>query len=186
MTDGELIFKVLFEEKGYIVERFNKHLIKQSPDFKVFLNNQLLFYCEVKDIEDLNREYFETDKKIPDEVSIILQKVYDANKQFISINPQHKVPNILAFNCKRLGMDANDLHDAILGYAEYGNDELKLFRTHRGKVDERLKNNVPQIDVFIFYNSRIDRYSAIYINDYGYYGDKISNLHLLSLKKLWK
>ena len=184
VTSGESVYRNLLEEKGYKLALFNKKIKMKSPDFKVFFNEELLFYCEVKDIEDLDDKYFQEDLEIPDEITIILNKIREANKQFKSVNPNHAFPNVLAFHCKRIGMDANDLHDTILGYIDYS-DGHKLYRRHRGPIENRLSEESIIIDTYIFHHDGIDQYSCIYITSDGFYGETIHKLNLLEFKNPW-
>ena len=152
MTAGEKIFYDLFCAKGYTIQ-IPKNNTSKSPDFGVYHGQNLLCWCEVKDKEDIDNEYFRCPgKKIPDEVKIILTKIYEAHKQFVAVNPDHSKPNILAFHCDRIGMSQNDVLDAVFGYVEYEGGH-RLYREAKGDADARTMTIKYDIDVFLFHKN---------------------------------
>jgi len=93
--------------RGYslVAEKFSKKEKGQSktPDFRVHKQNELVFYCEVKSIEQDNFEelvlkhgfYVRTGKNPIDD--IISKKIHEAHKQFNTVNRGCNLPNVLVF-----------------------------------------------------------------------------------------
>ena len=66
LNDSEEIIARYFTEKGFIANRFNKGEMKaigKTPDFKVLKDNKLILYCEVKEINEDNREFKDGSEK---------------------------------------------------------------------------------------------------------------------------
>ncbi len=90
---------------GLNAKRFTKREKRQSktPDFQVFKENELVFYCEVKsidkdDFEDLVAQhgfYVRVGKDPIDD--IISAKIHKACQQFDAVNEKLEYPNVLIF-----------------------------------------------------------------------------------------
>lgn len=138
---GQSIVKSYLESLGFEVKRIKESVIK-TPDFEVYNNGELIFYCEEK---TLDKDDFEGSKPAPTYNSIS-SHVHKATKQFRSVNAERKYPNVLAFvNFDEMN-DAHDLFITLIGYAllEDGNG-LKIRRVGR------ISNDLDQIDLYLWF-----------------------------------
>ena len=150
-TSGEKHFESFFTRKGYTVEKKDKGNQTKNPDFQISKNGNLVAFCEVKDVGRLDISYFkDKTKPLPRDSQVIAQKIHHAYKQLHAANPNHVVPNIVAFYCDRLGTDAYDMHEAILGYVLFESG-YKIYRKWV-TVDNRIKDEKSEIDIYIFYD----------------------------------
>lgn len=140
---GQKIVRNFLEERGYEVVKIPECDIK-TPDFKVFLNGKLIFYCEEKTLE---YDDFEGCKKDPTYNSISAH-VHKATKQFKSINPLREHPNVIAFVNFDPSKDINDLFITLTGCAFIDNGEY--MRIHRVG---RIANDLNQIDLFLWFDN---------------------------------
>ena len=111
-----------FRRKGIEVHLFPQSSVKSSPDFELYIDNDLFAYCELKSIvpcksPSSNLPPGQTrEEKINDgnaSVNDIKKGIHGACKQLRSVNPDHKVPNIVFFiNYNRL-RNVGDLRDVI-------------------------------------------------------------------------
>lgn len=116
---------------GLNAERFSKDERrtngKKTPDFKVYLNGALEFFCEVKEIIDtdpLENHMGETSdgsgiaKQLLDSRSPqnrIARKIEEAVDQFSSFDPDRRHMRVLAFVNRLDGTGPDDLHELLFG-----------------------------------------------------------------------
>ncbi|PDO10505.1 MAG: hypothetical protein BLM47_07215 [Candidatus Reconcilbacillus cellulovorans] len=123
----EEIVKDYLEKNHFLVKKIDEKIVGQKPDFEVFLNNDLVFYCEVKSLRgdlDINKmiESEEPNEPISRHDPIfnsIANRIHEASKQFLAVNPKHNIPNVLSFVNKyfipqSIGID--DLFLTLYGY----------------------------------------------------------------------
>ena len=121
---------------GLRCERFTKdeRRIKKTPDFRVFRDDTLLMYCEIKTIASNSRLANQLKIEVVPGVAVsgseqddsaynrIASDIHEAIKQFDSVNLDISVPNVLAFVNHDVGCEINDLYSVWTGKAEPGID----------------------------------------------------------------
>lgn len=116
---------------------------EKTPDFEVFHQNERVFFCEEK---TLDYDDFEGSKNDPTYNSISTH-IHKANKQFKSVNPNHKIPNVLAFTNLDTIKDIHDLFITITGNALLeGGGFLKIRKVGR------ISKDLDQIDLFLWFD----------------------------------
>jgi hypothetical protein len=84
----------------------------KTPDFQVYKDGQLSFFCEVKSLFDSDTEGPKHDPSY----NKIVNKIHEAIAQLLSVNPDREYPNVLAFVDHELGTDSADLGSFLDGY----------------------------------------------------------------------
>lgn len=119
--DKQFVIK-FFRRKGIEVHLFLQSSVKKSPDLELHIDNDLFAYCELKSIvpckspsTNLAPGQMRKEKIIDGNASVndIKKGIHGACKQLRSVNPDHKVPNIVfLINHNRL-RNVGDLRDVI-------------------------------------------------------------------------
>ena len=109
---GENYVKTFLESKGLQVEKIPERDIKMV-DFAVYSKDVLAFYLEEKTLEPATLKW----KRIDPVYHSINSHVYEAVKQFKSVNPTRSVPNVLSFTNLDPARDVNVLFRALTGQA---------------------------------------------------------------------
>lgn len=142
---GERIVKEFLESLGLEARRIPEKSSK-TPDYEVYLDGQLVFYCEEKTIE---HDEFEGGKNDPAYNSISSQ-VHKATKQFKSINPSRIIPNVLAFVNFDDMKDEHDLFITLTGYTLLDNGSyMKVHNVGR------VRNDLNCIDLYLWFNKEM-------------------------------
>ncbi len=108
---GEKTVKEYLEIKGLQVVKIPESDIK-TADFAVYSRSELFFYLEEKTIELTALGW----KNVDPIYNSIARHIYEAMKQFKSINPKRDVPNVLAFTNQDPARSINDLFITLTGY----------------------------------------------------------------------
>lgn len=132
-VDLDLVKRLVFDPAGVLCQRFDRRetLLGKTPDFKLFQNDSLFGYCEVKSPrDDWLDEQFEsaTSNQLvgggrPDPVfNRILRHLESASSQLQSANPTH-----IHFNCVIFVNHDNesgyvDLQELLTGFFQSGDD----------------------------------------------------------------
>src|SRR5579871_5848560 len=92
----------------------------KTPDFKSFKDGKLCGYCELKSPRDdcVFEKPEPGDPAIRENLPIhrkLGAHIRHAGKQFDSVNPDHSVPNIMAFVSHGPDIERRDLHATIAG-----------------------------------------------------------------------
>ncbi len=82
-----------FKAKNIEARCFGKKQMDKNPDFELLINGERFGYCELKSII----EYKVLGEHSDPTYNKIQNKIHESTKQFLSVNPDHKVPNILFF-----------------------------------------------------------------------------------------
>lgn len=109
---GENAVKAFLDSKGLRVEKIPERDIK-TVDFAVYTKDGLAFYLEEKTLEPASQKW----KSIDPIYQSIASHVHEAAKQFESVNPARKVPNVLSLTNLDPTRDVNDLFTALTGRA---------------------------------------------------------------------
>ena len=106
--DSEQVVKDFLSGYGLRSEKFDKKQlgIGKTPDFRVYINGELIFYCEVKNAQKdmwLDEKF---EKAALGEIVGGLRKdpvfnrlsahIHKARKQFDAVNKDENLPNVLA------------------------------------------------------------------------------------------
>lgn len=157
---SETVANVFLEEHGLKCERFAKDEVRQgkTPDFRVFLDEQMVMYCEVKEIREDDRIDQLLDQH-PTGTTVMVggndstynrvsAKIHDAVQQFDAVNPSHEIANVLFLVNFEVGVDVQDLHAVLTGYLPTdGGGKFKGF----GKYSNgRIAEEKTRIDLYLW------------------------------------
>jgi hypothetical protein len=135
-NDEKKIADILFS-KSLRVEEFTKEETRdsKSPDFRVFKNNVLVFFCEVKTIS--HDEWSDGARNDP-VFNRISNKIHEAVQQFDAINPTLEYPNVLAFVNHDNMCDSLDLVAVTTGHflSEEGGRHPIYLQFSEGRIKE--------------------------------------------------
>lgn len=146
---GEKVVQEYLESKGLNPKKIKESTTK-TPDFEVYHNGKLLFYCEEKTLKYDNFYKEENvEGKNDSSRNSISTHIRKAQKQFIQVNPDHKYPNVLVFNNNNTLINPNDLFTTLTGNAFTEDGRLiKLFNSI-GRIEE----NIEIIDLYIWFDN---------------------------------
>ena len=167
LIKSEQKIKDIIEKNGYTVETFSKKQMREygrkTPDFKVYKNDMLIFFCEVKCIEDFPIEMYDGKISVDKDENKVLHLINVSCNQFMSVNYNHTVPNVLAIYCERLGSDINDFKFAFEAKVTCGSGNVY----HRRLTDEhiRIESKKNNIDLCLWYDEIFDNYRTMYLKE---------------------
>jgi hypothetical protein len=125
----------------------------KRPDFKLFVDGELRGFCELKSPRDdfifeppkegeaAIRENLPYHRKLGSHVRY-------AAKQFDAVNPDHRVPNILAFVTHCSDIERRDLIAAIAGLPIPGSNR-RLFMLSK-KMQQQVLDAARRVDLFLW------------------------------------
>lgn len=148
-SKGEFTVTKYFEKRGLNAIKISEKNTK-TPDFKFFKGDNLLFYCEEKTVE--NDDFIISDgiNEVEDKSSTKLSsRINTAIKQFEAENPDHKYPNVLAFNNEDPLVNPNDLFLAITKYTVTDTGKYFKLLNSLGRIEEKLGT----IDLYIWFEN---------------------------------
>lgn len=161
MEADEEKVKGYLEKRGFICERFSKQEMRtgKTTDFRVFLNGEFVFYCEVKSIredrwldqllEDAGPGQLVGGARNDPIFNRLTADIHDAVKQFDAVNPDQKFPNVLAL------VNHDDMcrfNDALLGILTgnfYANNGT-VHPIYRQFSQGRIKGEKRKVHLFIW------------------------------------
>lgn len=160
MDQNEIQVKTHLESYGLTCKEFTKEEKRKgkTPDFRVYKNDDLLFYCEVKTREKDcwldekldNAEQGEIIGGICNDpiFNSLSTNIHTAVKQFDAVNPEQDVPNVLALVNHDKNYGFNDLLETVTGnfYSENGGVDPISKQYSEG----RIKDEKGRIDLFIW------------------------------------
>ncbi|MGG1614575.1 hypothetical protein [Paenibacillus sp. FSL K6-2441] len=139
---GQEIVKRFLESLGFEVKKIPESDVK-TPDYEVYLDGELVFYCEEKTLE---YDDFLGVKDDPTYNSIS-SHVHKAVKQFKSINPNRTIPNVIAFVNFDTLKNVHDLFITLTGHALLDNGQyMKIHRV------DRVGNDLDQVDLYLWFD----------------------------------
>ena len=167
LSSSEEKIKNYIESNGFRVERFTKKemriLNNETPDFKVFKEEDLSFYCEVKEIEDFPIDRYDGNIESDKDEDKVLALINKSCNQFLSVNPQHIVPNILAIYNQRLGTDILDFKFAFEGRWTTASGKSYL-RPNRDAFT-RIAAKKVNIDMCLWYDDILKQFTLMYLEN---------------------
>lgn len=182
MDNDEKIIAGIFKKRDLQVKKFTKKRKAKSktPDFQIFKDDKLAFFCEVKTIE---RDTWLEDKILnappltivgggrnDPTFNRIANKIHEASQQFEAVNPDSGYPNVLAFVNHDDYCGIRDLDSVLTG--QFFADGGKLYSIYEKYSEGRIKEEKFQIHLYIW----SDNFKG---NFYRF--NKINKKHLISL-----
>ncbi len=121
---------------------------RKTPDFRVFHGRELAFYCEVKEVA--RDDWAEGGRSDPI-YNRLTDDIHTAVKQFNSVNPDRREPNVLAFvnNDRMCGYP--DLLAVLTGcfFAADGST-VPIYKQFS---EGRIRNEKLQVDLYLWFDS---------------------------------
>ena len=160
--DGEAKIEAYITSLGLRVERFSKAELGEgrTPDFRVFVDDELAFYCEVKTAQhdDLLDTQFAPELPLtlvgglrPDPIYNRIDKyIYSSVKQFDAVNRLMDFPNVLAIVNHDEKAGITDLISVVTGKAYcQGGEVVSMFREHS---DDRIREAKLRVHLYLWTN----------------------------------
>ncbi len=158
--DSEQTVKDFLFSYGLKSEKFNKIELRngKTPDYRVYKDDELFCYCEVKNAQKDSWLDEKLDKAEPGEIVEGLRKdpifnrltahIHKARKQFDAVNADEKLPNILALYNEDEQSGFLDLMAVTTGnfFTEGG----AVFPTYKNTSEGRVKKDIEKIHLFIW------------------------------------
>jgi len=136
-----------FQNRGLEVIPIPKVQDRKTPDFEVRLNNNIFAYCELKSIKQYNWSGVRCDPNY----NRIQNKIHEACKQLMGINPNHSIPNIVIIlnhdRCCNLG----HLNAVLKGKISTAKGEVNFDTRYRNRLLK--KDDLINIDLIIWLES---------------------------------
>ncbi len=158
--DSEKVVKDFLSSYGLKSEKFGKEELKngKTPDYRVYRDDDLFGYCEVKNAEKDMWLDDKLDKAEPGEIVGGLRKdpvfnrlsahIHKSRKQFDAVNADEELPNILSFYNEDEQSGFLDLMAVTTGnfFAEGG----AVFPIYKNVSEGRVKKDIEKIHLFIW------------------------------------
>jgi large subunit ribosomal protein L30 len=143
-TDKRLMRKLVFDPRKIVLQPFNKEEMRagKSPDFRLFKDNKLRGYCELKSprddwvfdfTDDLEPAELRVDVRPDPAAHNLARNIGKAAAQFDAVNPDHSLPNILVLVSHARRRGPADLKMAIEGIQVPGGHPLFLLLDEKKK-----------------------------------------------------
>jgi hypothetical protein len=158
-ADRALMCELAFDPNSIVPEAYSDAELKKgkTPDFKLFVNGALRGFCEMKSPRD--DFIFETPAE--DEAAVRENLPYyrklgghirHAAEQFGAVNPDHKLPNVLALVSHCPDIERRDLMATIAGLLVPGSDR-RIFMLSR-KMQQQVLDAARRIDLFLWIDAQ--------------------------------
>lgn len=157
LEDEELVARLL-AAKGLRAERFSKAERRQgkTPDFRVFKNDALKFFCEVKSVEEDTWLDKQLNVAAPGQIvgglrddpvfNRLTDDIHQAVAQFLAVNPDSDVPNVMAFVNHDSMCDEQDMVGVLTG--QFLADDGASHRIYTKFSEGRIKNEKYRVHLF--------------------------------------
>lgn len=157
LKDEELVVRLL-ANKGLRAERFSKTEIRQgkTPDFRVFHDEELKFYCEVKSVEKDTWLDKKLNAATPGEIvggfrddpvfNRLTDDIHKAVAQFLAVNPDTAIPNVMVFVNHDSMCDEQDMIAVLTG--QFLADDGTAHRIYAKFSEGRIKYEKYAIHLF--------------------------------------
>ncbi len=147
-TEDKVISKL--DKVGLRCERFSSKEMKEgkTPDLRVYKNSKFAFFCEIKEIA---KDPWEGGVRQDPIFNRISDDIHTAVKQFDSVNPDLKHPNVLAFVNDDDKCGSLDLVGVITGHLllEKGGAAPIYLKYSEG----RIKEEKHRIHLYLWFDS---------------------------------
>jgi hypothetical protein len=152
MIDSESMASDFLAQYSLRAKRFSKQELRKgrTPDFRVFKDGALAFYCEVKELTADVNEGLRSDPTFNN----LTDDIHQAVKQFRAVNADGAVPNVLVTVNSRRECGFRDLLGVLTGYFFVGDGTAdKIYSQYS---EGRLKDDRLLVHLFLW----LDRYKA--------------------------
>ena len=124
-------------------------MIGGKPDIKATKNNKIVFWCEIKEIKEDNRDYSEgsIDDNTFDKIALAMK---DAHRQLSSVNLCHSVPNIIAFYNRLSENGIDDFESVVTGI--YMKNECATSYLSPSEALHNICDKIMDFDLCIWFN----------------------------------
>jgi len=160
--DGEARVQEYLTGTGLRVERFSKAEMRKgrTPDFRVFADEALAFYCEVKTAQEDEWLDKQLDAAPPltlvggsrqdPKYNRISNYIHSAVKQLDAVNPAMDLPNVLAIVNGDDGAAFTHLIRVLTGNAYFESDEvISMFREYS---EGRIREAKLRVHLYLWFN----------------------------------
>jgi large subunit ribosomal protein L30 len=158
-ADRSLMRELVFDPNGIVAEPYSDAELRRgkTPDFKLFVNDSLGGFCEMKS----PRDDFMFEMRAEGEAAVrenlpyyrkLGSHIRHAAKQFDAVNPDHKLPNVLTFVTHCPDIERRDLLATIAGLPVPGSDR-RLFMLSR-KMQQQVLDAARRIDLFLWIDAQ--------------------------------
>ncbi len=134
---------------NFTTTRFNTKKLGglKSPDFKVYLNKELYFYCEVKNpmllVNDITKMFHWTTS-----ISKIRRFIHKAVQQLNDVDNHHNFPWIIIFTSSHFQLNWSNFSDSYLGYVARNGKMIRDLRHE--KYVSNTNRDVNTVDAYIW------------------------------------
>jgi hypothetical protein len=150
MNTDETRVKEYLSGYGLRAERLETRASK-TPDFRVLLDEQLRFFCEVKSIEAVSSDVDQGSR--PDPIfNRLTDDIHTAIKQFSTVNPGDDYPNVLALVNHDEMCDVLDLIGVFTG--RFVSAEGETLPIYLKFSQGRIKDEKKRIHLFIWLDDK--------------------------------
>jgi hypothetical protein len=172
-ADLKLMEELIFGPNNVLLEPFSKEEMAKgkTPDFRLMKESTLRGYCELKSPRDdwvfelpadiKPGEVVSTTRRDPTSNNLARQ-VQSAAEQFDAVNPDHKLPNVLAIVNHAAGRSRSDLHIALTGIQVP--DGPRLF-TMKPAKQAKVWDAARRIDLFLWIDPQKRSWQHVYPDD---------------------
>jgi hypothetical protein len=173
-ADIALVEELIFAPRGLALRRFAREetLATRTPDFRVFQNDELVGFCEVKSPRD---DWLDDQLDIappgqivggarPDPTfNRISRHVEKAASQFDAVNPDKALFNVLVFVNHDDTSCYADLRETLTGmfYANDGTQHPTMMHIAEGRIREAKH----RIDLYVWINAKGHRIEGHIVNE---------------------
>ena len=146
---------------GLKPRRFSKQEMKsgKTPDFRVFKDEELVFFCEVKSPRDDFLDDLLNEAELGEIVgglrndpthNRISAHIYTASKQLLAVNPKHERSNVLVIVNYDEDSDFMDISQVITG--NFIDDTGKSHPIYKKYSEGRTKKALEDVDVIVWFD----------------------------------
>jgi hypothetical protein len=165
--------ELIFQPSDVVLQPFSKEerAKGKTPDFKLMKGSKLCGYCELKSPRDDWIFGFPDDIK-PGESAIktrpsptsnnLARQIESAVEQFDAVNPDHKLPNVLAIVNHAAGRTRSDLHVTVTGIQVPDGPRLYTLKPDRQK---QVWEAARRVDLFLWIDAQNRTCQHVYPDD---------------------
>jgi hypothetical protein len=158
-AEEALIRELAFDANDIEAERYSDSDLKRgkTPDFKLFKHASLCGFCEMKSPRDdvvfeAPESGFVVRKNLPF-YRKLGSHIRRAALQFDAVNPNHRLPNILAFVTHSPEIERRDLIPTIAGLPPPPDIGRRIFMLGR-KMQEQVMHAARAVDLFLWIDAQ--------------------------------
>ncbi|MDP3859810.1 MAG: hypothetical protein Q8Q73_18780 [Stagnimonas sp.] len=172
-ADIRLMHELIFRPSNVVLQPFSKEekAKGKTPDFKLMKDSKLCGYCELKSPRDDWVFEFPDDIKPGESVSKtrpsptsnnLARQIESAVEQFDAVNPDHKLPNVLAIVNHAAGRTRSDLHITVTGIQVPDGPRLYTLKPDRQK---QVWEATRRVDLFLWIDAQNCTCQHVYPDD---------------------